>query len=81
MNVLQFRLKNCLQTILDMQPALRASCRGSLSEDMKLLRSYMGRVDHMDLGEEDVVRLEQMTSRFLRELGGCRSIVPVGRLQ
>lgn len=81
MNVLQFRLTNCLQTILDMQPALRTSCRAALAGDMALLRSYMSRVEDMDLGEEDVARLEHMTSRFLRELGGCRSTVPAGRLQ
>lgn len=81
MSILQIRLKNCLQTILDMQPAMRASCRVTLAEDLALLRSYLGRVDSMSLGEEDVNRLERMTSQFLRELGGCRSTVPAGRLQ
>lgn len=81
MSVLQIRLKNCLQTILDMQPALRPSSRDILAPDLRVLRVYLGRVEEMKLEESEVSRLERMTDQFLRELGGCPSTVPAGRLQ
>lgn len=81
MSILQIRLKNCLQTILELEPVMRSSCRDVLAEDLKTLGNYLGKVDHMQLGEEEVARLERLTDRFLRELPGCRSATPAGGLQ
>lgn len=66
---LRMRLKNCLQTILELEPdinALHANVR--FSEDMRTLRDYLARVGGLDLTEEDVLRLERATARFLKEL-------------
>lgn len=81
MSVLQIRLKNCLQTILDAQPAMRKIYRANFAEDFSQLQSYLTRVDNMDLQEEEVARLESMTTEFLREIRYCRPVAPAGRLQ
>jgi len=81
MSVLQIRLKNCLQTILDLQPCMRKIYRASFAEDFTRLKSYLLRVDNMDLKEEDVKQLENMTMEFLKEIRCCHPAAPAGRLQ
>lgn len=83
MSVLQLRLKNCLQTILELQPAMRKVYRVNFAEDFSQLKSYLKRLDDMDLREEDVERLESMTADFLKEarFTTCQPIMPTGRLQ
>lgn len=83
MSILQIRLKNCLQTILDLQPSMRKFYHVSFADDFSQLKSYLMRIDNMELAEEDVARLENMTSEFLREVGisGYQSTIPQGRLQ
>ncbi len=83
MSVLQIRLKNCLQTILEMQPTMRQIYRAKFADDFNQLQDYLVRVDKMDLNEEDVERLETVTTEFLKELGyiNCRSATPAGQLQ
>lgn len=66
---LQIRLKNCLLTILELEPDLDSlPVRGNFEADMKTLKSHLARVEGMDLAEEDVQRLERATALFLAEL-------------
>lgn len=83
MSVLQIRLKNCLQTILDLQPSMHKVYRANFAEDFSQLKAYLMRVDNMDLREEDVERLEHMTIEFLKEarFASFRPPVAAGRLQ
>ena len=66
---LQLRLKNCLQTILEMEPDMEdLPAQADFGPDMATLKSYISKVDEMDLVEEDVTRLEHATAHFLAEL-------------
>lgn len=69
MSLLQVRLKNCLQTILDLQKILNEQSSDFFEEDFVFLKNYLARVDTMDLKEEEVLLLENCTSEFLSELG------------
>lgn len=69
MSTLQLRLKNCIQTILELEPDMRAGVWGRhFGEELTTLKGYLRHVDHMDLAEEDVLRLENATATFLAEL-------------
>ena len=73
MSRLQIRLKNCIQTILELEPGMRASGAGrSFDEDFPSLKTFLSRIDSMDLAEEDVRRLEGATDTLLTELGLSR---------
>lgn len=70
MSRLQIRLKNCIQTILELEPDMRAAGAGrSFDEDFASLKSFLTRIDSMNLAEEDVRRLEGVTDTLLAELG------------
>lgn len=69
MSILQLRLKNCIQTILDLEPDMRSGTWGRcFGEELSTLREYLERIDRMDLAEDDVCRLESATAAFLAEL-------------
>ena len=70
MSTLQLRLKNCIQTILELEPQIGAdlSDRYFVEE----LRRFLDSVEQMRLGEDDVERLESATATFLEELGLSR---------
>ena len=69
MSTLQIRLKNCIQTILDLEPDMRAGIWGRhFDEELSTLKDYLQRVDRMNLAEDDVRRLENATASFLAEL-------------
>ena len=69
MSTLQIRLKNCIQTILDLEPDMRAGIWGRhFDEELSTLTDYLQRVDRMNLAEDDVQRLENATASFLAEL-------------
>lgn len=73
MSTLQLRLKNCIQTILELEPDMRAGIWGRhFDEELSTLKIYLQRVDAMDLAEDDVQRLETATAGFLAELGLSR---------
>lgn len=80
MNVLQIRLKNCLQTILELQPAMRKRYKSCFAEDFPRLREYIEKIQNMALNEEEVARLEKMTAAFLREVEYSGALIPAGRL-
>ncbi|MGE9986518.1 hypothetical protein [Desulfovibrio sp. SGI.169] len=69
MSTLQIRLKNCIQTILELEPDMRAGIWGRhFDEELSTLKGYLQQVDHMHLAEDDVQRLENATASFLAEL-------------
>lgn len=68
MGTLQIRLKNCIQTILDLESAISATNGIFFEEDFVSLKHYLGRVDKMDLAEDDVLQLEKVTSEFLADV-------------
>ena len=62
MSNLQIRLKNCLQTILELEPAIGANEEGHIFfREFHTLKAFLDRVD-------DVARLESATANFLAEL-------------
>lgn len=69
MSNLQIRLKNCLQTILELEPAIGANEEGHIFfREFHTLKAFLDRVDGMSLVEDDVARLESATANFLAEL-------------
>lgn len=69
MSTLQVRLKNCIQTILELEPDMKAGVWGRYFDmELSSLKDYLSQVDQMDLAEEDVKRLENATATFLSEL-------------
>ncbi len=66
---LQFRLKNCLQTILELEPDIeRLELGHVLLKEYSVLRSFIEKLDQVVLEEEDVCRIERATANFLEEL-------------
>ena len=77
MSTLQLRLKNCLQTILELEPDMRSGRWGrSFDAELRTLRQYLRQVDQMDLAEDDVRRLETATTTLLAELRRTRRCPP-----
>lgn len=69
MDQLRLRLENCLQTILDLEPGIRKNRLAVFESDFLYLKSFLERIDRIKLLEEDVSRLENVTSCFLKEIG------------
>ncbi|AAS96321.1 hypothetical protein [Nitratidesulfovibrio vulgaris] len=68
---LHSRLKNCLQTILDLEPDIgRYDASRSLMREFTMLKAFMERLEDMLLAEDDVRRIERATTHFLEELRG-----------
>lgn len=68
-NQLHVRLKNCLQTILELEPDMSSlHMRTEFRTELETLKEYLNRVEDLDLVEEDVQRLERATANFLDEL-------------
>ncbi len=66
---LQLRLKNCLQTILDVESDIaKYPLYDTLKPEMETLKKYLHDVDNLELSEDDVNRLEKATTTFLNEL-------------
>ncbi len=66
---LQVRLKNCLQTILELETDLeRFHVDDFVLKEFQLLKSFLSRVDDVRLDEADVRRIETATENFLKEL-------------
>lgn len=65
------RIANCLQTILDLESQLERLEHGnSLLDEFAVLKSFLEKIDKVDLSEEDVERIEAATANFLKELEG-----------
>ena len=66
---LQMRLKNCLQTILDLEPDIeRLELGHVLLKEYGQLKSFLRKMDLVSLQENDVLRIEKATMSFLEEL-------------
>ncbi|WP_319584579.1 hypothetical protein [uncultured Pseudodesulfovibrio sp.] len=65
------RITNCLQTILDLESQLEQLENGhSLLDEFAVLKSFLEKIDEVELSETDVERIETATSNFLKELQG-----------
>ncbi|MGL1862613.1 MAG: hypothetical protein OCC46_08835 [Pseudodesulfovibrio sp.] len=63
------RITNCLQTILDLESQLEKLEHGnSLLDEFVVLKSFLEKIDKVDLSEADVERIETATANFLKEL-------------
>lgn len=63
------RVSNCLQTILDLESDLdRLQMGHVLIKEFKVLKSFLSKVERIDIQEQDVQRIESATENFLREL-------------
>ncbi len=63
------RLKNCLQTILELESSLQKTSIGTvLAKEFSTLKNVATNFDSILVEEEDVFRIEQATMRFLHEL-------------
>lgn len=63
---LQSRLKNCLQTILELEPALeQLTVRHEMEGELAKLKAFMQRVELMELSEDAVRHIEEATMTFL----------------
>ena len=68
-HVLQARLKNCLLTIVELEPVLdRLNIHSELLGEFNQLKTIISRVSQMDISSEEVARIEKATSQFLKEL-------------
>lgn len=69
MSIFQLRLKNCIQAIIELEPGIRAAGGNYFDKDFSSLKSYLELIDKMDLAEDEVEKLEKMTTNFIAEIG------------
>jgi hypothetical protein len=63
------RLKNCLQTILELEPELeRLHLPEAFRNELTMLKQHLEKIEHIEFYEEDLQRLETATAKFLNEL-------------
>lgn len=74
MSDLQLRLKNCLQTILDLEPCMHENGEDSFDEEFSSIKSFLSHVDQMDLVEEEVRWMEDVTVIVLSELSNINPL-------
>jgi hypothetical protein len=71
------RLKNCLLTILELEPELeRLQLPDEFRSELVLLKQHFEKIEYAEFYEEDLQRLERATAKFLEELR-----VPFSRFQ
>lgn len=76
---LMVRITNCLQTILELEPQIEKLELGKdLLKEFEHLKSFLSKVNHIDLKEDDVARIEHATASFLDELKGPLAILERG---
>jgi hypothetical protein len=68
--LLQIRLRNCLQTILDLNENMDTNAfRLAFSGELEFMRNFLNGLDSIILSETDVLRIEDATEVFFKELG------------
>ncbi len=68
-NILHARLKNCLQTIVELEPALsRLTIHSELIGEFKHLKSIISKIPQLEISLEEVDRIETATCMFLKEM-------------
>lgn len=66
---LKLRLQSCLQTILELRNELDAMPFGiEFMPEIGSLEEFLSRIDHVQINEPEVLRIEQATGKFLSEL-------------
>ncbi len=66
---LYYRLRSCLETILDLEGELeKCDLAHLLRAELGLLHSFMDNIPEQDLHEADVERVEAATAAFLKHL-------------
>jgi hypothetical protein len=79
---LSARISNCLQTILELEPDLERLRLGHvLIREFKILKTFLARMDRIDIDESDVTRIETATESFLRELKTPLALVELERIR
>lgn len=79
---LSARISNCLQTILDLEPDLERLRLGHvLIREFQILKTFLARMDRIDIEESDVARIETATESFLRELKTPLALVELERIR
>jgi hypothetical protein len=63
------RLKNCLLTILELEPELeRLQLPDTFRNELTMLKKHFEKIEYIEFFEEDLQRLEMATAKFLEEL-------------
>jgi len=63
------RLKNCLLTILELEPDLeRLKLPDTFRNELALLKQHLEKIEQIEFYEDDLQRLEKATAKFLDEL-------------
>jgi len=76
------RVSNCLQTILDLEPDLERLQMGHvLIKEFTVLKSFLSKVDSIEIEEQDVKRIESATENFLRELKSPLALLELERIR
>ncbi|WP_027722750.1 hypothetical protein [Maridesulfovibrio zosterae] len=66
---LMFRLNNCLETILDLEPQLKKlDLSRNFIDELEVLKGFMSKLKKVKLSEDEVERIESATDNFLQEL-------------
>lgn len=74
---LRFRLRNCLQTILEIkEDSAFAPYATVFAAEFHTLSSFINQMDEISLDEDTVQRIEKATERFLKEFAGFLPDVP-----
>lgn len=74
---LHSRLRNCLQTILELNDGFNSPVLvHAFMQELDLIRAFLLHLDAVDLQEEDVLRIEKATEVFLNELRGLFAAGP-----
>lgn len=80
MSNLQIRLKNCLQTILELEPGMHENGEDSFDMEFSSIKSFLDHIDQMELLEEEVQWMENVTVIVLSELAHCNPLTMTHRL-
>lgn len=80
MSNLQIRLKNCLQTILELEPSMHENGELSFDSEFSSIKNFLSHIDQMELAEEEVRWMENVTVIVLSELAQLNPITLPHRL-
>ncbi|MDQ7032040.1 MAG: hypothetical protein Q9M37_04900 [Desulfonauticus sp.] len=69
--VLQAKLKNCLETILEFENTLLFYSKSSVtnfSEEINFLKNSLKKLEEIEFDDKDLERIEKITLKFLAEI-------------
>ncbi len=77
-DVLRARLRNCLLTIVEMEPIIKdLDLQSALSSEFRQVKEFSGRVSGLDLSQSEVEKIEEATALFLQELEFSREWIEI----